>query len=84
VDVHHGPAGRDRAAKKAEIPVANSRQPWKSLLRLLQSLANAKDTATGQRGIPKDMVEVEGDYCPAPRTDLREFISEKRDRCERF
>ena len=33
---------------------------------------------------PTDMVEVEGDYCPAPEQVCEEFISEKRDRCERF
>ncbi len=30
------------------------------------------------------MVEVEGEYCPAPEQICEEYISEKRDRCERF
>ena len=30
------------------------------------------------------MVEVDGDYCPAPEQICDEYISEKRDRCERF
>ncbi len=31
-----------------------------------------------------DMVDVDGEYCPAPEQICAEFISEKRDRCERF
>lgn len=33
---------------------------------------------------PSDMVEVKGDYCPAPEQICDEYISEKRDRCVRF
>ena len=50
--------------------------------------ATAKSTVGKQQAeagsCPNDMVEVEGDYCPAPEQICEEFISEKRDRCERF
>ena len=46
--------------------------------------AAAKEQPSTQGNCPADMVEVQGDYCPAPEQICEEFISEKRDRCERF
>ncbi len=46
--------------------------------------AQASSRVSMQGPCPSDMVEVVGDYCPAPAQICDEFISEKRDRCVRF
>jgi hypothetical protein len=83
VDVRHGPAGRDHGAKKIEIQgqVAGAAEKPTTPATVV---AGANDEATTSGACPKDMVEVLGDYCPAPEQICDEFISEKRDRCERF
>lgn len=45
---------------------------------------NVNNVPTDSGACPNDMVEVTGEYCPAPEQICAEFISEKRDRCERF
>jgi len=47
-------------------------------------LAAAREQAAPLSSCPPDMVEVAGDYCPAPEQICDDYISEKRDRCVRF
>ena len=83
VDVHHGPSPRGPKMQPTEVrgdaPLAGN-TPAAATLVVVAPPTPATTTAT----CPADMVEVNGDYCPAPEQICDEFISEKRDRCERF
>ncbi len=82
VDVRHAPTKADE-----QTQVEPQHRPAASLAQ--QAAMTAVPTSAGEQrkssGIcPADMVEVQGDYCPAPEQICEEYISEKRDRCERF
>jgi formylglycine-generating enzyme len=67
------PAMMSRSPKSSATAVAN-----------LQELAPASSGVSRPSSCPSDMVEVVGDFCPAPEQICDEFISAKRDRCVRF
>lgn len=84
VDVRH-PASKAVGKKAAQT----ESQSKPNVLAEVPTTTNQTATAQEKQPLtagacPADMVEVEGDYCPAPEQVCEEFISEKRDRCERF
>ncbi len=81
VDVHHGQTTKEKTPAKSQSALTNA--PSQPALQTTVSPPVGEQTQTGS-ACPADMVEVEGDYCPAPEQICEEFISEKRDRCERF
>ena len=81
VDVRHLPA--PVPARKAENPAKPAQVDSASATGSTTTAeTNAQPVTT--TACPSDMVEVDGNYCPAPEQVCEEFISEKRDRCERF
>lgn len=83
VDVRHGATAHGQKAQTTVFrtghPVATERSTTPTSV---VSAANELPTVIG--ACPNDMVEVKGQYCPAPEQICQEFISEKRDRCARF
>ena len=80
VDVHHGPATKEKTSAQLQSQLASA--PSQPALQTAVSPVG-EQPQTGS-ACPADMVEVQGEYCPSPEQICEEFISEKRDRCERF
>lgn len=83
VDVHHGGAAHGQKPQPTEF------QPGRAVVTKSPiaptSVVSADNKLPTVSGVcPNDMLEVKGDYCPAPEQICQEYISEKRDRCERF
>jgi hypothetical protein len=49
-----------------------------------ESLGALPARAASRSGCPANMLEVQGEYCPALEQVCEKYISEPRDRCERF
>jgi formylglycine-generating enzyme len=82
VDVPHAPikAGAKTGGESQREPtVPQAQQAAKTAVP-----SSAAEQTASSGTCPADMVEVQGDYCPAPEQICEEYISEKRDRCERF
>ena len=83
VDVRSRPGRRDAGTRPATAgPVG--------IPALTQGLAPSAFASTPQAlatislSCSSNMIEVTGNYCPAPEEICEDYISEKRDRCERF
>lgn len=83
VDVNHDPFSHSPAPQIVRVRPRIALATEKSTA-LTSVVSNVNNVATASGACPNDMVEVTGEYCPAPEQICAEFISEKRDRCERF
>ena len=82
IDVRHDPAGHTSVVVHGKSDASTTFTLAKSLVAAVDkpsSLGTSKQSAC-----PSDMAEVAGEYCTAPEQICDEYISEKRDRCERF
>ncbi len=83
IDVHHGPVAPPLPAMVSGVPSGpTSTRIARQVPASVEQPAPSGHTEQG--ACSSDMLEVLGDYCPAPEQICEEFISEKRDRCERF
>lgn len=82
VDVRH-PSSHALGHKKIEIS-SKSNVLAEAPAQQAAPVSTGDKQPVAQAACPSDMVEIAGDYCPAPEQICEEFISEKRDRCERF
>jgi len=83
VDVRH-----PRTAQPSQTIMRRALNSLATTMVAVQELdatdAKASSSVSMRDPCPSDMVEVVGDYCPAPEQVCDEFISEKRDRCVRY
>ena len=84
IDVHHGPVARASQVNPGEAVNGTATAPNAEHISAATLDESVRAAESGRVACPSDMVEVTGDYCPAPEQICEEFISEKRDRCERF
>jgi len=83
VDVRFHPMHR-ATGKRSATPRLNG-MPGPTQLQAPATIAPApRIVAAISLSCSSDMVEVTGDYCPDPEEICEEYISERRDRCERF
>jgi len=83
VDVRHHQASEGSAGGSVKIR-SKSTQAEVPSTHAATKAPETNEQPTTKNACPSDMVEVDGEYCPAPEQICEEFISEKRDRCERF
>lgn len=84
VNVHHGPVvhgAQRKLVSQGTVPQAALKNPA-TPADIVE--VSPRPGPAPQGACPSDMVEIEGAYCPAPEQICDEYISEKRDRCERF
>ena len=84
IDVHHGPMARASQTIPGRASSGAARSPASGHITPTAVDEVMRTGEPGHGACPSDMAEVTGDYCPAPEQICEEFISEKRDRCERF
>jgi len=83
VDVRSRPGRRDTGTRPATagpggVPALTQGLPPSAFASTPQARATISPSCSS------DMIEVTGNYCPASEQICEDYISEKRDRCERF
>ncbi len=83
VDIPVRPARLAVAIRPSKLELGGMRSPTQPLLST-SIVATRKLVMASSISCSADMVEVSGYYCPDPEEICEEYISEQRDRCERF